>query len=45
MMGKQKWFLVNSCKCNSPISTTMEFLNTCQDETVVSMHLGDNVEK
>jgi hypothetical protein len=42
---KHKWLLVNSCKCNSLISTTMKFLNTYQDETDASMHLGDTVQK
>jgi len=30
--GMWKWLFVNCCKCKGPVSTIMEFLNTCKDE-------------
>jgi hypothetical protein len=32
-MRKCKWLFINGHECNSQSSTTMEFVNICQDET------------
>lgn len=45
ILRKWKFIFLNSCQRKSPISTTEEFLNLCQDATNASMCLGDYAEK